>query len=67
MEQVNATSSGNGPKLLQFLCETRWSQWSARHTNLKIVDRRLREILNTLADLGKTDLEASHLSKSVVM
>ena len=65
MEHVKAGTavSDSGPRLLQSLCETRWS---ARFTNLRIVDRRLGDIISTLSELLHDDVDASLLLKSLM-
>lgn len=68
MDQLEAAAAGSseldsGPKLLQSLCATRWS---ARFTNLRIVDRRLPEIIKTLNELSHDDVDAAQLCKSLM-
>ena len=68
MEQLKVAAAAeseldSGPKLLQSLCETRWS---ARFTNLGLVDRRLPEIIKTLNELSRDDVDSDHLRKSLM-
>ena len=63
MEHLKTAGAESGPRLLQSLCETRWS---ARFTNLRIVDSRLPDIIKTLSELSHDDVEASQLCKSLM-